>query len=808
MTLFDSKYGYFSDDGTEYVIKTPRTPRPWVNVISNGDYGLVVSQNGSGYSWRTHAGLNRITRWEQDLIKDEWGKYIYIRDRSNGKIWSSGWKPVCAEPDSYRCRHGIGYSIIESVNEKIESSLLMFVPNDEPLEVWKLTLRNLDSLPRQLDLFTYMEWGMGAAPDWHREFHKCFASTEFKPEINAILAEKRLWEVPARNGHWNTDWPYVAFHSVNIPVAGFEADKEGFLGMYGDIRHPAAVSNCKLSGTTGKWSDPIASLQVQIDLAPGEEKIICFTLGAAAKRNEAERLIRNYSSEEKVNRAYSEMKAKWDGLLSGVTVSTPDDSMNSMLNLWLKYQTISGRLWGRAAYYQTGGAFGFRDQLQDSQIFLPIDPRLTYEQILLHARHQFKDGTVYHWWHPITEVGLKTDMSDDLLWLPYLVAGYIQETGDYKILKKTVPFVDEKKATTIQDHCNRAIDKVLKRRSKRGLPLIGAGDWNDGLSAVGLKWKGESIWLGHFLYKVLTDYSSILERLDKKRSTSYRKEARKLKKAINTFGWDGEWFWSATKDSGEKLGSRVNREGNIHLNPQTWSVISGVADAKRGNRAMKAVEDHLEKKAGPLLLYPAYKTPDEKIGYLTRYSPGMRENGGVYTHAATWAVIAEAMLGRGEDAFRMFSKINPINRSMNPDEYGAEPYVTPGNIDGPESPSYGRGGWTWYTGSASWLFKAGLEYILGVRAALDGLVIDPCIPAAWDSFSVTRRFRGAIYEVQVVNEQHVNTGVQTVVIDGNLASKLKSSGKGVLIPPFKKNTKHSVVVSLGPTICEEEMSSK
>ena len=808
MTLFDSKYGYFSDDGTEYVIKTPRTPRPWVNVISNGDYGLVVSQNGSGYSWRTHAGLNRITRWEQDLIKDEWGKYIYIRDAAGGKIWSAGWKPVCAEPESYSCRHGIGYSIIESVNEKIESSLLMFVPNGEPLEVWKLTLRNLDSSPRRLSLFTYMEWGLGAAPDWHREFHKCFTSTEFAPQLNAILAEKRLWEVPTENGHWNTDWPYIAFHSSSVMAAGYDGDKESFLGMYGSIRNPASVQAGKLGGITGRWADPIAALQVDIELAPGEEKVICYTLGAAGKRDEAKRLINNYHSVETVDKAFADLREKWDRLMSTTEVSTPDESMNIILNKWLKYQTISGRLWGRTAYYQTGGAFGFRDQLQDSQIFLPIDPKLTEQQILLHARHQYADGTVQHWWHPLTEVGLRTDMSDDLLWLPFLVNSYIQETGDRRILNKKVAFIDENKPATIRDHCGRAIHRVLKRRSKRGLPLIGAGDWNDGLSAVGLKWKGESIWLGHFLYKVLTDYSSILERVDRKRSASYRKEARKLKKAINKFGWDGEWFWSATKDSGEKLGSRVNREGKIHLNPQTWSVISGVADAKRGNRAMKAVEDHLEKKAGPLLLYPAYKTPDEKIGYLTRYSPGMRENGGVYTHAATWAVIAEAMLGRGEDAFRMFSKINPINRSMNPDEYGAEPYVTPGNIDGPESPSYGRGGWTWYTGSASWLFKAGLEYILGVRAALDGLVIDPCVPSAWDSFSVMRRFRGVIYEIQVVNEQHVNCGVQTVIIDGKPASRLKSGGKGVLIPPFKKNTKHSVVVSLGPRIREEEMSSK
>ncbi len=800
MGLFDTKYGCFSEDGKEFIIHTPRTPRPWVNVISNGDYGLVVSQNGSGYSWRTHAGLNRITRWEQDLIKDEWGKYIYIRDSSSGKIWSAGWKPVCAEPDSYRCTHGIGYTEIESTYENVRSSLLMFVPNDEPLEVWKLTLKNLGSSPRRFDLFSYMEWGLGAAPDWHREFHKCFSSTEFVPEARAIFARKRLWEVPTENGHWNADWPYVAFHSVNSPVTGFDGDKESFIGLYGSVRNPASVQEGRLKGNSGKWSDPIAVLHVEVELAPGEERVICYTVGAASSESEARRLIARYGVLENVERSFVSLGEKWHRLLSTVEVSTPDKSMDIMLNTWLKYQAISGRLWGRTAYYQTGGAFGYRDQLQDSQIFLPIDPSYTEKQILLHARHQFADGTVHHWWHPLTEVGLKTDMSDDLLWLPFLVNNYILETGDRRILKKKAPFIDDAKQATILEHCNRAIDRVLKRCSKRGLPLIGAGDWNDGLSAVGLKWKGESIWLGHFLFKVLNDYASTISELDRHRAQLYMRRARNLRKAINRYGWDGEWYWSASKDSGEKLGSRTNKEGRIHLNAQTWSVISGVADPRRSGQVMDAVEKHLEKKAGPLLLYPAYKSPDEKIGYLTRYSPGMRENGGVYTHAATWAVIAESMVGRGEEAYRMFSKINPINRGMNPDEYRAEPYVTPGNIDGPESPSYGRGGWTWYSGSASWLFKAGMEYILGIRPALEGLVVDPCIPSTWDKFSVKRNFRGASLEIEIVNGHHVNCGVQSVLIDGKSATNLDGSGNGVVIPPFTKNTRHTITVSLGSSV--------
>jgi cellobiose phosphorylase len=795
---FETKYGYFSDDGKEYIIKTPRTPRPWINVISNGDYGFVVSQTGSGYSWRTHAGLNRLTRWDQDLIRDEWGKYILIRDRDNGNLWSAGWKPVCVEPGKYNCRHGIGYTIIEASNRQIESSLLLFVPNDDPMELWKLTLRNSGSSPRRLSLFTYFEWGLGAAPDWHREFHKCFINTKFGAKQNAMFATKRLWEVETENGHWNTDWPYVAFHSTNLPVAGYEGDKESFLGMYGNLREPAGVNNESVAGHTGNSLDPIGSLRVDIDLGAGEEKSVCFTLGAAENRRDAEKLIEKYGSVAKVDKALAEVRNRWDGLLSTVEVNTPDEAMNTMLNKWLKYQAISGRLWGRTAYYQTGGAFGFRDQLQDSQIFLPIHPEPTKRQILLHARHQNKDGTVHHWWHPLTEQGLSTNMSDDLLWLPYLVSAYIEETADKTILQSKEPFLDDEKTVSILEHCNRSFDRVLKRLSKRGIPLIGAGDWNDGLSAVGLKWKGESIWLGHFLFKVLNDYAVILHSIGRKSlAKKYLKESEKLRQALNKHGWDGKWYWSATKDSGDKLGSHFNKEGKIHLNAQTWSVISGVADDSRREQAMNAVEKNLEKKAGPLLLFPAYRTPDEKIGYLTRYSPGMRENGGVYTHAATWAIIAEALLGRSEEAYRMFSKINPINRGVDPDEYCAEPYVTPGNIDGPESAFYGRGGWTWYSGSAVWLFKAGLEYILGIRPVLGGLIIDPCIPSEWKGFRVVRNFRGSTISINVVNDFHVSYGISKVTVDGKRLEKFERVSRGLLLHPFKDKKRHEVEVHLG-----------
>jgi len=793
---FKTKYGYFSKDGKEYVITTPRTPRPWINVISNGDYGLTVSQTGSGYSWRTHAQLNRITRWEQDLIKDEWGKYIYLRDEK-GNVWSAGWKPVCHEPDRYVCRHGIGYSILESSNFGIDSTLLLFVPNDEPLEIWKLTLRNTTRKPKTLSLFSFFEWCLGQSPDWHREFHKSFIETSYDAGLQAIFATKRLWEIPTDRGHWNANWGYVAFHSANVKPTSFDTDKETFLGMYGNQLWPQAVQDGKLKKRSGNWLDHIASLQLDITLKPGEEKTICLTLGAAQSKDEAAGLVKKYRSAKEVDAAFADVQQRWDNLLSTVAVDTPDDAMNLMLNTWLKHQAISGRLWGRTAYYQTGGAFGFRDQLQDSQIFLPIDSERTKQQILLHARHQFKDGTVYHWWHPISEIGLHTKITDNLLWLPFVINNYLNETNDLDILNCREPFIDDAGAASLYEHCVLAINKALERFSDRGLPLIGSGDWNDGLSAVGLDMKGESVWLGHFLHLILNDFACIAEKHgDEAQAQQYRECAQHLKDAINNLAWDGEWYYRGTKDNGEKIGSKENEEGKIFLNAQTWAVIAGVADPERAGHVMDAVEKHLEYKAGPLLLYPAYKTPDKFIGYLSRYAPGMRENGGVYTHAATWTVIAEALLGRGEEAFRIFSKLNPINRGKKPDEYFAEPYVTPGNIEGPDSKFYGRGGWTWYSGSAAWLFKVGLEWILGIRPTFAGLVIDPCIPPEWDGFKVRRSFRGATYVIEVKNPDHVTRGLKEILVDGEKYAEHCLTSKPAL-PVFEADSTHEIIVTLG-----------
>ena len=787
---FETKYGYFTENGREFVITNYRTPRPWVNVISNGSYGLVVSQLNGGFSWIVHSNMNRLTRWQQDLIRDNWGKYVYLRDEDNGDFWSPTVKPVMKDLEEYQCRHGIGYTCFHSVYKRIEANLRLFIPFGDDLEIWTLRLKNVGNRPRQLGVFTYLEWCLGVAPDYHREFHKTFIETEFNGDNQVVLARKRLWEVPSNKGHWNTEWNHTAYLACSESVDGFESDKEAFLGNYRDLSRPLALETGQLSGEQGKWNDSIGSLKKLIRLAPDEEKTVHFFLGAEENPQRIFPLLEKYRQSENIESAFKKLRQEWDSILTTTTVETPDEALNLMSNVWLKYQTISGRLWGRAAYYQQSGAYGFRDQLQDSMIFLYSQPELTKKQIFLHARHQFKDGRALHWWHPITDQGHDGNISDDLLWLPFVTIQYIKETADWSILDETVPFYDEPESPPLLHHCLQAVDKVLERLSDRGLPLILAGDWNDGLSAVGLEGKGESIWLAHFLYYVLNEILPILKKknlLDK--ADYYNQQATKLKNAINEFGWDGNWFWRASKDSGELIGSHQNKEGKIFLNAQTWAVIAKNATEKRQLTAIRSVENFLESKVGPILLHPAYSSPDADIGYLSRYAPGVRENGGVYTHAATWSIWAECLLKRSQEAYRIYRKINPIYNGLNPDGYFAEPYVTPGNIDGPDSPHYGRGGWTWYTGSAAWLFRITLDQLIGIEADYGGLIIKPCFPKEWKKVKVKRLFRGTNYSIKISNSGSEDMRIKEIYVDGKKI-------EGNLIPPRSDKSEVEVIVKI------------
>lgn len=788
MPLFVSRFGYFTDDGTEYVVTNPHTPRPWVNVISNGDYSIIASHTGSGYSWRGNAGQNRITRSYQDLIKDNWGKYLYIRDLDSGRFWSAAWKPVMATYQEYVVVHGIGYTIYRHRVEDLVSEMKIFVVVDAPVEIVEFTVSNVSGRRRRIDVTSYFEWVLGNFPDEHREFHKLFISPEFRD--NAFYVRKFLGQFPDERGRWNnTDWDHVAFHAVSKPVKSFTADKQSFVGLYGSEADPLAMRSERLDNRCDRFGDACASLQVELTLEPGDSETVVFTIGAARVGAEsAEELVARYTSVEAARREFERVRFFWRSMLENELVETPDQALNLMTNYWLKYQAISGRLWAKSGYYQVSAGYGFRDQLQDCQVFFHCAPELARRQILLHAEHQFNEGDVLHWWFSIRGGGPRTNCSDDLLWLPYITQEYVKETNDFSILDEVVPFLDGGEAR-LYEHCKRAIERAFKRFSPRGLPLIGDHDWNDGLNAVGTELKGESVWLAHFLHHLLGEFLPIVERCgDVTFARKCRDVMTELRDSVNKYAWDGEWFIRATKDSGEPIGSKSCDEGKIYLNAQTWAVIGDITTDERKRTAMASVKRLLLKDFGALLLHPAYTKPKSDIGYITRYAPGLRENGGVYTHAATWAVWAFALLRDADAAYRAYRGICPPNRSGDIERYWAEPYVTCGNSDGPQSPYYGRGGWTWYTGSAAWLQKVATHWLLGIRPTYGTLVIDPLIPADWDGFVYRRKFGKTVYEVVVKNPDHVSFGVKEMRFDGELVDH---------VPIVDDGSTHVVEVTLG-----------
>lgn len=794
MRKFETEYGYFTSDGMEYVITRPDTPRPWVNVIANGDYGMIVSQTGSGFSWHKNSNLSRITRWEQDLIKDEWGKYIYLLDRDEEEFWSLTWKPCMPSYDFYEVRHGLGYSVLKSAYRGFECEILIFVDREDPVEIWSLRLKNVSGRRKRVALFSYFEWCLGNAADTHREFQKTFIEADIDPERHAIVAKKRPAVVPGFISTGLGETPLTAFHGVSLKPAAYECDKEAFFGRYGNLLAPRGVREGKLTNSQGKWIDAVASLQVDLGLDDGEEKTVVFTVGAVSDRSRIGEIQRKYSHPGALERELERVREFWRGVRESSWIDTPDEAMNFMTNIWLKYQAISGRLWARCGYYQSSGAFGFRDQLQDAHIYLPMKPEWTKRQILLHAEAQYSDGSVLHWWHPGTHIGMRTQISDDLLWLVFVTLSYLNETADTGILDEEANFLPDAKGkverANLYEHCVRAIERVLSRFSPRGLPLMGEGDWNDGLSHVGVREKGESVWLAHFLYGLLRDFSPWVVKRDPRRARRYLQRAKALKQAINRYAWDGDWYSRATRDDGRPLGDKASREGKIFLNAQTWAIINETAPPDRAKRCMASAEKYLFRKYGPLLLTPSFSVTDATVGYITRYAPSIRENGGLYTHAGTWAIQAECKLGEGDKAYQLYRSFCPILRGLDPELYYVEPYVSAGNVDGLDSPYFGRGGWTWYTGSAAWLYRVAWEGIIGVQPRPEGLHLWPVIPRTWKSLKVRRVFRDATYEITIRNPKGVSSGVREVRVDGE---KLR----GNLIPPHQDGRVHQVGVILG-----------
>ncbi len=760
-------YGGFSIEGNEFHITDFRTPRPWVNIIANPRFGLAVSQTGSGFSWVDNAQLAAITRWEQDLVRDNSGKFLYVRDTKTGEVWSLSPAPTWPRYDEYTCRHGMGYTTFETRYADIRATWTLFCHASEPVEFWRLTLENHSGRPRRLELCAYQEWCCGVAPSPRREFHKLFLETEFDAARGAIFACNHMWEVPTEHhGHWNTGFPYVSALACTDAVLSATGDKGAFLGRNGDARSPEALAQDLWRPKFGRHEDAVAALRLEVELRRDERHELGFVLAVGASRADVEQTLSRTRDVAVLDRSLEDVRVQWQARLAHHRVELPEASLTYLTNDWLRYQAIAGRIWGRCGYYQQSGAIGYRDQLQDAQVWLTIDPSHCRTQINTHAAHQFADGSVYHWWHPLSEQGLVTRMTDDLLWLAFVTANYIRETGKLDILYDETPFLDDKTPSSLLEHVRRAFARAFQRTSSRGLPHIGAGDWNDGLSAVGLHERGESIWLGHFLAGLLADWAGIYRRVGNERGAADLDARRAaLVTALNTHGWDGQWYLRATLDDGSTLGSSEGEAGRIFLNAQTWAILNDVAPPDRARACWDAVCRHLISEAGALLLAPAFEAPDRRVGYITRYGPGLRENGGVYTHAATWAIAAACKMRDTQRVGELLTAINPALKD--PERYWAEPYVLPGNVDGPQSPHHGRAGWTWYTGSAAWLHRVISEWVLGVRPEWDGLRIAPCLPPGWKHASMQRPYRGATLDITIDRQDGASADRNvSVTLDG------------------------------------------
>lgn len=793
--IFSNGYGGFTRDGHEYVITLQQgemTPAPWINVIANPLFGTVVSEGGSAYTWAENAHEFRLTPWSNDPVRDPTGEAFYIRDEQNGRFWSPTPQPARGATP-YIIRHGFGYTVFEHTESGVRSELWVYVAMDASVKFMVLKLKNISGRSRRLSVTGYWEWVLGDL----RQKSLLHVRTEVDHRSGALLA---------RNFD-NTDFPdRIAFLDVNDTTRSVTGDRKEFIGRNGNLAKPAALKRERLSGKVGAGLDPCGAIQVIFDLPDGHERETTFRLGVGRDPQDVRNLIHRFRGADAASDALKGVWSHWNRTLGAVNVDTPDPAVNVMANGWLLYQSLSCRLWGRTGFYQSGGAFGFRDQLQDSMALVHADPALTREHLLRAASRQFKEGDVQHWWHPPSGRGVRTHFSDDYLWLPYVACHYIMSVADTGILDEIVPFLEARavkpdeeayydlpnqaaESGTLYQHCVRAIENGL-RFGEHGLPLMGCGDWNDGMNLVGKDGRGESVWLAFFLYDVLNRFAPLARaRDDRAFADRCLSHAAELQKNIEKHAWDGEWYRRAYFDNGEPLGSRSNEECKIDSLPQSWSVISGAGDPLRARQAMESVDRRLVRRdAGLVQLFdPPFDQSTLDPGYIKAYIPGVRENGGQYTHAAIWTSMAFAAMGNDERAWELFTLLNPVNHGATPEQiatYKVEPYVIAADVYG-VTPHTGRGGWTWYTGSASWMYRLLVETLLGIHLEGSQLRLDPRMPGHWDSYKIHYRYRQTVYHITISRSTDATPKDIRFTLDGVAVP-------GVFLPLVNDQTEHHV----------------
>lgn len=780
-----NEFGGFTPGGREYVVRVDATrprapalpPAPWTNVLANPDFGCLTTEAGLGYTWSENSQMNRLTPWSNDPVTDAPGEVLYLRDEETGDVWTP--TPLPLGPGAVvTVRHGQGYSRYETDSRHLRQELTVTVPTNDPVKIIRLKLSNNDTRVQHVTATYFAELVLGT----HREETATQVICERDARSGAIVAKNP----------WAGDFAgKLAFAAASQPVRSSTSDRMEFLGKYGSVFHPAALLQTNLAERFGPLLDPCAALMVDIVLPPGESREVVFVLGEADGSDEVGRLVHEHAAPERAVASLSAVSRQWDDILNTIQVSTPDVGMNLMMNRWLLYQVLACRVWARTSNYQSGGAYGFRDQLQDVMALVYSKPGETRSHILRSAARQFEEGDVQHWWHPPSGVGVRTRITDDLYFLPLVVHHYVTTTGDDELLDEVVPFITSpvlkddqekeynqpatsKQSGTVYEHCVRALEHGY-RLGRHGLPLMGTGDWNDGMNKVGADGMGESVWNGWFFLTVLKAFATIsASRGDQSRAAWCRERAETLRIALEANAWDGGWYRRAYFDDGTPLGSSQNDECQIDAIPQAWAVISGEANVERATQAMRAVHARLACHEEKLikLFDPPFDDGVLQPGYIKGYVPGIRENGGQYTHAATWVVWATALQGDGDLALKLWNLINPICHGVTREQverYKVEPYVVSADVYGAH-PHIGRGGWSWYTGAASWFYRVALEAILGFRQQGRFVRFEPCVPPSWAAYEITYRYGSATYRVRFDNAGGIGRGVLSVTLDGEPAA--------------------------------------
>ncbi|NOY77534.1 MAG: glycosyl transferase family 36 [Calditrichaeota bacterium] len=768
------RYGQFSPDGKEFVIDNVATPTPWINYIYNDRYFSTISNNGGGISYVQNPLHGRITRYRiNDVPPDRPGKYVYIKDEETGDFWSATWQPVGKNQKAYQAVHGFGYTRVSAEINGIFSEITYFVPVAQTQEIWHLVLTNRSNRPRSLSLFGYVEFCLGhalvdlinQADDQH------FNRVVFDSRLNALFATKTYWitEGLSTQQQENKAWDQWAFFTVNHPVSAYETRRERFLGAYRNENAPEAVETGRLSSQDSDFGNAVGALKIDLTLPPGGRIPVLFRLGVIPKErfeSDKQAAVQAFRTPEDAATALQAVTEKWERFFQHVRVNTPDADTNIFLNYWTPYQAKVAFDVGRVAsfyYWGISRGFGFRDMAQDILAITISDVQKARERILLLARQMFRNGRVYHHFYRDGQ-GELTRHCDDSLWFILAVTEYIQETGDKALLQEEEPFADGGKGT-LWDHLKAVVRYAEDNLGPHHLPIFGRGDWNDTLDYIGGEDEGESVWGGMFYVAMLNRLGELAHFVGE---TAFTREVERLRDRIqqnlNTVCWDGKWFIRAFGADGKKIGSKENRAGRIFLNTQSWAVIASVSEPEKLRQAMDSVRIHLDTDFGPKLCAPAFREIDPNIGLITRCVPGKKENGAVFCHATTWAILAECLLKRGDQAFAYYKKLLP--NAVDSDQFRVEPYVYSQYITSNEHPTAGMASHSWQTGTAAWMYRVAIDYMLGVRPTYWGLRVDPVIPSDWQEFSVERVFRGARYRIRVHNPGGVESRVTRIQMDG------------------------------------------